>query len=239
MPRSYETMKHRDAIEFHQALASEWEHKYRKASFQSRDGVVLDLLPRGALTGQHWLDAGCGSGRFTRVLAQRGATVLGVDAAAGMVEAAQTLSSAAVPLATLQFMQVQTISKLDMPSASLDGVLCNSVLEYLPDPALALAEMVRVLKPGGILLISVPNRRSLFRQGLFVLLGITRRLGSPRPSWLVHSVNEYREEDFMQQVRLLGLDVQAAVYFGGAMPELLRHARRGGSLMFFRCLKKS
>lgn len=231
-------MKPRDAIEFHQALAPEWEQKYQKASFQSRDSAVMDLLSRNSQKGQHWLDAGCGSGRFTRLLASRGATALGVDAAAGMVEAASRLSSTEDLAGKLQFRQIETIARLGLPDACLDGVLCNSVLEYLPDPDVALAEMVRVLKPGGSLLISVPNRRSVFRQALVATLRLTRWLGHPKPAWLVHSVNEYRDEDFGRKLESLGLRVQPPIFFGGTLPAGVRRMRLGGSLMFFECFKR-
>ena len=231
-------MKPRDAIEFHQALAPEWEQKYQKASFQSRDSAVMDLLSRNSLKGQHWLDAGCGSGRFARLLASRGATVLGVDAAAGMVEVASRLSSTEDLAGKLQFRQIETIARLSLPDACMDGVLCNSVLEYLPDPDVALAEMVRVLKPGGSLLISVPNRRSVFRQALVATLRLTRWLGHPKPAWLVHSVNEYRDEDFGRKLDSLGLRVKPPIFFGGALPDSVRRLRRGGSLMFFECFKR-
>ena len=231
-------MKPRDAIEFHQALAPEWEQKYQKASFQSRDSAVMDLLSRHSLKGQHWLDAGCGSGRFARLLASGGGMVLGVDAAAGMVDAARRLSSPTDVAGSLQFRQIETIARLDLPDACMDGVLCNSVLEYLPDPDAALAEMVRVLKPGGSLLISVPNRRSLFRQALLATLWLTRWAGYPRPAWLVHSVNQYRDEDFGRTLKGLGLGVTPPIFFGGALPNAVRRLRRGGSLMFFECFKR-
>lgn len=231
-------MKPRDAIEFHQALAPEWEQKYQKASFQSRDSTVMDLLSCKSLKGQHWLDAGCGSGRFARLLASRDAIVLGVDAAAGMVEAAIRLSATADLADRLQFKQIETIARLNLPDACMDGVLCNSVLEYLPNPDAALAEMVRVLKPGGVLLISVPNRRSLFRQALLAVLRVTDWAGHPRPAWLVHSVNQYRDEEFSEKLEKMGLKLNPPVFFGGALPNPVRRLRRCGSLMFFECTKR-
>ena len=57
------------AVEFHDRLAERWEAKYRKASFRAREDVLDRALAGVHLTGQRWLDAGCGTGTLSRALA--------------------------------------------------------------------------------------------------------------------------------------------------------------------------
>lgn len=51
---------------------------------------------------------------------------------------------------------IAPLDDLPLPSASFDAVLCTQVLEHVPDPFAALAELRRVLRPGGSLLVTVP-----------------------------------------------------------------------------------
>jgi len=68
---------------------------------------------------------------------------------------------------------VGTAERLPFPDASFDLVTCQLVMIHLADPALALREMRRVLRPGGVLLMAEPDNRA----GNIALLG-----GEPRPS---------------------------------------------------------
>ena len=53
------------------------------------------------------------------------------------------------------------VQKLDLPSCSFDMVLCAHVLDVVPDPARASTELYRVLRPGGVLLLHMPDRQDL------------------------------------------------------------------------------
>lgn len=57
--------------------------------------------------------------------------------------------------------QQASLYQLPFAGASFDVVLCNHVLEHVPDLAAALAELVRVLRPGGLLIVGVPNEGCL------------------------------------------------------------------------------
>ncbi len=93
------------------------------------------------------LDAGCGPGRITQYLSDRGADAFGIDLAPEMVAVAAALHPA------LQF-EVGSIDELDVDSGSLAGVIAWYSIIHTPRDHLSavLAEMLRVLRPGGWLL---------------------------------------------------------------------------------------
>lgn len=115
----------------------------------------------GDVAGRAVLDAGCGDGTFARELARRGAFVTGVDADADMIAEAQVQAAGLVGSGAARF-QVGRIEALPFPDASFDAVVAVTVLCLVPDPARAMAEMARVLKPGGILVVGELGRFSVW-----------------------------------------------------------------------------
>jgi ubiquinone/menaquinone biosynthesis C-methylase UbiE len=99
--------------------------------------VLDELLVGHDITGQNWLDAGCGTGTLARFLAERkGCKVLGVDASQEMI-------SRCAPDPNTEIRQIRDICEIGLPDATFDGVLCSSRLEYVPDPLAALRELRR------------------------------------------------------------------------------------------------
>lgn len=95
------------------------------------------------------LDAGCGTGRIARRLADRGCAVTGIDLSPGM------LAMARRDHPDLEVAQ-GSVTDLPFPEAAFDGVLCWYSLIHLTDDELpvALAEVARVLRPGGLVLVA-------------------------------------------------------------------------------------
>lgn len=98
------------------------------------------------------LDIGTGTGRMLEVIARRAETMLGIDASRAMLALARTrlaeqpgLRHAAVRLGDMY--------RLELPGGHFDAVLMQMVLHYATEPAQALAEAVRVLAPGGTLIV--------------------------------------------------------------------------------------
>jgi len=223
------------AISFHDQLAERWEQKYAGGSFSRRAAAIL-TLPGGARPGEHWLDAGCGTGTLARHLAHQGCRVTGVDGSARMIEVAER-AAAGIHHAPA-FRHVHDVVSLPFAAGAFDGVVCSSVLEYVHSPPLVLAELARVLRPGGRLLVSVPNRRSLLRRALKIAHWSSVRLGlSPWPRWLALSRHEYTQHEFTRVLDATALEVQCWRYYGPGLPTLLADSRYGGTLLLFACRK--
>jgi ubiquinone/menaquinone biosynthesis C-methylase UbiE len=103
---------------------------------------IVDGLPAGVA-----LDAACGTGRHSAYLASRGHTVIGVDSSPAMLERAR----AKVPGGAFH---VADLHELPLPDDHVDLVVCALALMHVPDIEPVLAELVRVLRPGGSLVIS-------------------------------------------------------------------------------------
>ena len=123
-----------DPVPFYRRLAAE---------------AAADLDRRhGPLAGQTIVDLGCGPGHYTRALRDRGATVIPVDndpaemaLEGGPPEGAVLADAGALPL----------------ESASVDGAFCSNLLEHTPEADPVIAEIERVLRPGGWGYISWTN----------------------------------------------------------------------------------
>ncbi|GAA4759349.1 class I SAM-dependent methyltransferase [Actinomycetospora chibensis] len=108
------------------------------------DDAVLDAV--GPCDGLDVLDAGCGEGYMGRLLAERGARVVGADISDSLVDAARAHEDA--ERLGLRY-EVASLEDLTEPDDSFDLVVCNHVLSDVADPGRALAELGRVLRPGG------------------------------------------------------------------------------------------
>jgi ubiquinone/menaquinone biosynthesis C-methylase UbiE len=121
------------------------------------------LALAGLRPGERVLDVACGTGHGARAAALAVGpcgTVLGVDLSGAMVEAAQSRSQLALPGAAPVCFARMDGEALDLPDASFDVVLCVLGLMYMPQPAQALREMRRVLRPGGRLAAAVWGERA-------------------------------------------------------------------------------
>lgn len=106
------------------------------------------FLARGLAPGGRVLDVGCGRGVILGVLADLGFEAHGVERSAA---AAQGVDPRA------QIRIVEDLAQAGYPDAHFDAVVIWHVLEHLPDPARILAEVHRILRPGGRLVVAVPN----------------------------------------------------------------------------------
>jgi SAM-dependent methyltransferase len=138
-----------------------------EATFRVKTGVDAR-----SLTGRLVLDAGCGGGRYARLVGSQGARVLGVDLSAA-VEKAAALCAGLPDIAIVQ------ADLLDLPIAEgeFDLVYSIGVLHHTPDPRRAFAQIARRVKPGGRLAVWLYRRNTVPQEWLNTgLRAITTRL---------------------------------------------------------------
>ena len=112
----------------------------------------LDQLPPGS----RLLDVGCGIGGSSRLLAQRyGFELLGVSISPGQISRAQALTDAPGPC---RFAVMDALA-LDLPDASFDAVWTVECAPHIADKQRFANELLRVLKPGGLLVAADWNQR--------------------------------------------------------------------------------
>jgi arsenite methyltransferase len=120
------------------------------AAVNSFAGVGNPLALAPIQPGMTVLDLGCGSGVDAMIAAQLvgpGGRVIGIDMTAEMVARARR-ACAARGLSNVQIVQAMA-ERLDVPDASIDAVLSNGVVNLCPHKEQVLAELHRILKPGG------------------------------------------------------------------------------------------
>jgi len=117
--------------------------------------IVRETVGRAPHASARALDAGCGTGFQTALLRELGWRTHGVDVSAGLLGVARRrLPDAALALASVE--------ALPWPTGYFDVVVsCGSTLSFVDDPARALLELGRVLRPGGRLLLDCEHRPSL------------------------------------------------------------------------------
>jgi SAM-dependent methyltransferase len=147
------------------------------------------------------LDHGCGAGEGAASLAAAGLRVIAVD------EDGSALRYAAAAFAGPRFVRMDG-ERLALADECVDAVISVEVVEHVPNPAVYLAEARRVLRPGGLLVLTTPNQLR----------------GSPTPGslWPEH-LREYRPAELE---RLLRASFESVQLWGQSIPLYEAHSLR-------------
>lgn len=203
----------RDAVAFHSQIAREFAAKYlTSAAFRERFTVWDDLIERFVPQGGAVLDAGCGSGLFSICAARRASYVLGVDGSREMIALAEENKHRS-GLANVTFKNTGIEDKTALTGLLFDTVLCSSVLEYVAEDWQAIAMFVGHLKPGGYLIFSIPNTKSLYRKFETMLFKTTGR-----PTYLACVRHTRSFDEVSQRLKLLEMDIKHVRYYSAAPP---------------------
>ena len=127
------------------ALASDYETMREEIGWSPYPHVI-HAFGEGPFEGQKFLDLGCGTGEISRFLHERGGEPLGLDISLEMCMQAADRSPG------LPFLPFDMSDPLPFEDGCYDGVIALGCLEYLEDLPATVAEIHRVLKPGGIFL---------------------------------------------------------------------------------------
>lgn len=147
------TMSHRQD-RTKSAYALQWNHfrvirpEEDRATFTFKTGCAP-----GELAGQRVLDAGCGGGRYARVVGEAGATVVGLD----LSEAVLAAREATVHLANVHLLRGDLL-RPPLAHESFDFIYSIGVLDHTPAPRQAFRSLVPLLRPGGRIAIWVYPR---------------------------------------------------------------------------------
>lgn len=160
------------------------------------------------LRGRRILDAGCGVGAYTHALQEAGARALGVDVEEARVAEARGRASGAC-------FAVASVERLPFGDGTFDVVFSHEVLEHVEDDLQALQEAARVLRPGGSLVLFVPNRGFPFETHGVIWRGRYRFGNVPLVNWLptplrdrlAPHVRAYRRRQLTALVAAAGLEV--------------------------------
>jgi len=136
---------------FYASSAAYRNHLAEKSQLHYRH--FLDLIKRHVPPHSRILEIGAGTGQVAHALAQQGHCVIATDLSALFLKTARQLSeeSSVQP----QFL-VADINTLPFATSSFDAVAGGELLEHLADVPHALEEMIRVLRPGGVLILRSP-----------------------------------------------------------------------------------
>ena len=138
------------AVVYDDKAAQHIERSYQTPDIVRQRLAVLSNL--SLQLGETVLDAGCGTGLLLELLAEsvgQNGKAQGIDYSNDMLAVAQSRCGDMSQVSLAQ----GSVEQLEFDSASFDAVTCTQVLLYVDDVKKALAEMVRVLKPGGRLVI--------------------------------------------------------------------------------------
>lgn len=191
-----------------EASAQWWQAEFTGGADVEYTEQILPLIEARLAGARRVLDVGTGEGQAARLLAATGSAVVGIDPTVAQITEARRRAGGPVYARA-------AAAALPFPDSSFDGVLACLVFEHIDDLEGAVAEVARVLRPGGVFCFTVPAFMALWRYH-DEAYGHFRR---------------YRRADFARRVREAGLEVAACRFFKCAFfPPLLLLAlleRRG------------
>ncbi len=169
----------REIVREHFDTAStEWGQRYERQPRRMSDldlqmrretalAMLEDILADARTYPLAALDLGCGPGGLLAGIDASRLTVHGVDLSPEMIETARR---------TYRDHDYRVADATDLPYAdsSMDVVFSTGVLEYIPEPERVLAEVLRILRPGGSFVVSFPNLQSIMRSLSRMEVGVER-----------------------------------------------------------------
>ncbi len=202
------------SIYFDSAAAS-WADRYTSdPRFERRFEKITTLID--ALRPGIALDIGCGSGVFSRYLSTKGWNVIGIDISGDMIRSARELSNDS----SIRFEQA-SFESFSQSSVPFDLILSLSMLEYVEDDEAAIQKCSDLLRPGGTLILSVPNRAGLLRKLEGIIFGVRTvtkgRIFGNRGEYLLHQKRQYSPLELDILLRQNGFKKKRGVFLNAGL----------------------
>lgn len=205
------TIRPEEAAFFDDLARDWWNPKGKMASLHELNPVRLEFLRASIdahwndarhaakpLAGKSVLDIGCGAGLLCEPMARLGGDVTGVDAAA------QNASVAAAHAEAVGLdIRYMTGEVADLDIGVFDLVICSEVIEHVADKNAFIADVAARLAPGGLLVMSTPNRTAASR---VLLVGAAEAVGYV-PRGTHHWRDFLTPDEFADLLGTVGLEV--------------------------------
>jgi SAM-dependent methyltransferase len=179
------------------------------------------VLQAHARAGEPWLDVGCGDGGTAGVwLSGRGCAYVGADVSATAVQQARSRG--------LDARVIDDAAELPFGDDTFAGVLAVELLEHLFEPQQAAEEFRRVLRPGGLLFVSLPNvaywrrRLELLLIGRFDPLGDDRSIEEP---WRDPHIRFFTPKTLHRMLTRAGFHAEVHGYAGAFLADIPKVGR--------------
>jgi 2-polyprenyl-6-hydroxyphenyl methylase/3-demethylubiquinone-9 3-methyltransferase len=164
-------MSNADQIEldkFAQLAHRWWDPNSEFKPLHDINPLRLDYIDRIAgLAGKTVLDVGCGGGILSESMAQRGATVTGIDLGEKALKVAKLHKLESGVAVDYRLISAEDLAQ-EQPN-HYDVVTCMEMLEHVPDPSLVVRACAQLVKPGGYVVFSTLNRN--LKSYLFAVVG--------------------------------------------------------------------
>jgi 2-polyprenyl-3-methyl-5-hydroxy-6-metoxy-1,4-benzoquinol methylase len=203
------------AVDHFESQAGAYEaHAEGRPEFEDRFrlwGAAIDrLMPAGG-TGATAMDLGCGPGHLTHQLAARGFRTISIDGSDAMLaRTRERLQEHGIADADLRRHTLPLpASVVEELAGQAQLIVMSSVIEYLEGDEEMLRQCERLLAPGGHLLASFPNRRSLYWRLQRVLKGTPLFAGSASR----HQRHQYDPPMVQAMAHTAGLELRGATFF--------------------------
>jgi 2-polyprenyl-3-methyl-5-hydroxy-6-metoxy-1,4-benzoquinol methylase len=154
------------------------------------------------------LDLGCGNGRASRMLADAGKRVVGLDIASAALRKAAAVGASG----SVCYVEGSCEAQFPFRAESIDAIYCAEVIEHLVDPQTTLAECRRVLRPGGTLFVSTPYHGWL-KNILIASVGFERHFDPSGPH-----IRFFTPRSLASLMRLHGFSLERTICLGRFWP---------------------
>jgi len=193
-------------IEKFEALASRWWDKDSEFKpLHEINPLRLDYIDRrcNGLQDKNVIDVGCGGGILAESMAQRGATVTGIDMGEAPLQVARLHKHESG--VEVDYQQITAEEMAEKNTAKYDVVTCMEMLEHVPDPASIIQACAQLVKPNGTVFFSTINRNP--KSYLFAIVGAEYLLRM-LPKGTHHYEKFIKPSELTMWARAAGLNAQ-------------------------------